>query len=130
MSTVCNLDDYQKLAKKKIPKELYEYLSSGTADEQTLMENKAAFGVWYLRPRMMVPVGKLSTATSAWPGARQSIEMPVFVTPAGVHGLCHPEGELASARACAQTGIPFVLSQHSTKSIEEVAAAVRSIQIE
>lgn len=124
----CNLDDYQKLAKKRIPKALYEYLSSGTEDEQTLAENKAAFKLWYLRPRMMVPVENLSSRTNTWPGTPQSIAMPVFVTPAGVHGLCHPDGELASARACARVGIPFALSQHSTRSIEEVAAAVRSIE--
>jgi isopentenyl diphosphate isomerase/L-lactate dehydrogenase-like FMN-dependent dehydrogenase len=49
--------------------------------------------------------------------------MPVFVTPAGVHALCDKDGECATARACEETGILFGLSQHSTRCIEDVAAA-------
>ena len=49
------------------------------------------------------------------------MSMPVFVSPAGVHSLCHDEGECASARACSIVGTMFALSQHSTKSIEQVS---------
>jgi (S)-2-hydroxy-acid oxidase len=49
--------------------------------------------------------------------------MPVFVSPAGVHALCSPDGECATARACATAGILMGVSQHSTRSIEDVAAA-------
>lgn len=119
---LCNLDDFQKIAKLKLPKALYEYLASGTDDEQTLAENRSAFKQWYLRPRMMRPVGNLSTSTILF-GHKSS--MPVFVTPAGLHALCDPiHGECATAKACADVGIMFGLSQHATKSIEEVATAV------
>ena len=117
----CNLDDFQTIAKSKLPKATYEYLASGTDDEQTLSENRSAFKMWYLRPRMMKPVGNLSTRTVLF---GQTLSMPVFVTPAGVHAICDPNGECATAQACADERIMFGLSQHATRSIEEVARAV------
>lgn len=114
-----NLDDYQKLAKTRLPRDLYEYLASGTDDEQTLSQNRFAFKMWYLRPRVMRPVSRLSTRTSLF---GQTLSMPVFVSPAGVMALCDPvHGECATARACGEAGIIFGLSQHSTRSIEQVA---------
>jgi len=116
----CNLDDFQRIAKLKISKALYEYLASGTDDEQTLSENRSAFKMWYLRPRMMRPVANLSTRTMLF---GQSLSMPVFVSPAGVHALCDGDGECATAKACADEGVMFGLSQHATRSIEQVASA-------
>jgi (S)-2-hydroxy-acid oxidase len=115
-----NVDDYQVLAKTKLPHSLYEYLASGTADATTLRENRDAFARWYLRPRAMRPVGRISTRTVLF---GQGLSMPVFCSPAGVHALCHPDGECATARVCQDLGLLFGLSQHATKSIEQVAAA-------
>eukprot|EP00980_Cylindrotheca_fusiformis_P008146 scaffold1727_cov133-Cylindrotheca_fusiformis.AAC.49 len=116
-----NVDDFQKLSKQVLRKDLYEYLASGSDDEVTLNENRRAFQRWFLRPRVMRPVGKISTTTSLF---GHSVNMPVFVSPAGVHALCDPEGECSTVQACAEAGIMFGLSQHSTRSIEEVASAV------
>lgn len=118
----CNLDDFQKIAKEKISKALYEYLASGADDEQTLAENRSAFKMWYLRPRMMRPVGNLSTRSTTLFG--QPLAMPVFISPAGVHALCDEQhGECATVRACEKEGVMFGLSQHATRSIEDVARA-------
>lgn len=117
---ICNATDYQTIARKILPKPLYEYLASGTDDEQTLTENEAAFKSWYLRPRVMKPVGGISTSTTLF---GQNVSLPVFISPAGVHRLCHDEGECATARACGEVGTMFALSQHATRSIEEVAHA-------
>jgi len=115
-----NVNDFQILAHQLLPKDLYEYLASGSDDEVTLNENRRAFQRWFLRPRVMRPVGKISTRTTLF---GNSVSMPVFVSPAGVHALCDPEGECTTVQACAKAGILFGLSQHSTRSIEEVAAA-------
>lgn len=115
-----NINDFQKQAKKKLSKSLYEYIASGTEDEQTLFENRAAFKNWYLRPRMMRPVGNLSARTNLF---GQYLSMPCFVSPAGVQALCDPDGECATAMACRDVGIMYGLSQHSTRSIEQVAIA-------
>jgi isopentenyl diphosphate isomerase/L-lactate dehydrogenase-like FMN-dependent dehydrogenase len=119
--TYYNLDDYQREARAMLPTALYEYLASGTDDEQTLALNRTSFKMWYLRPRVMRPVGNISTRTVLF---GEPLAMPIFISPAGVHALCDPlEGECASARACGRAGILFGLSQHATRSIEQVAAA-------
>jgi (S)-2-hydroxy-acid oxidase len=117
-----NVHDFQLLAKRVVlPKALYDYLASGTGEEQTLAENALAFQRWFLRPRVMRPVGKISTSTQFF---GHSVTMPVFCSPAGVQALCDPdEGECATVRACATAGIMFGLSQHATRSIEQVANA-------
>ncbi|CAB9505584.1 Peroxisomal (S)-2-hydroxy-acid oxidase [Seminavis robusta] len=121
MTLISNVNDYQIVAKTKLPKALYEYLASGTDDEQTLAENIQAFKHWYLRPRVMRPVKDLSTVVTLF---GHTMKMPVFCSPAGVHALCEPEqGECATAKACEQMGILFGLSQHSTRSIEQVQEA-------
>jgi len=60
-----NVEDFQRLAKQVLPKDLYEYLASGTDDEQTLVMNRISFQMWYLRPRVLRPVGKISTRVSS-----------------------------------------------------------------
>lgn len=118
---IYNVLDYQIVARSILPKPLYEYLASGTDDEQTLTENSSAFKYWYLRPRVMRPVGSISTATTLF---GQKLSLPVFISPAGVHALCDEvHGECASARAAQRVGTLFGLSQHSTRSIEQVADA-------
>lgn len=119
---ICNSNDYQLVARNILSKALYEYLASGTDDEQTLSENESAFKYWYLRPRVMRPVGAVSTATELF---GQRLSMPIFISPAGVHALCDEEGECASARACGKAGTLFGLSQHATRSIEQVAEATQ-----
>jgi hypothetical protein len=93
-----NLDDFQAIAKAKLPRDLYEYLASGGDDEQTLSQNKAAFKQWFLRPRVLRRMTHLNTETTLY---GQTLSMPVFVSPAGVMALCDPtHGECATARAC------------------------------
>lgn len=69
----------------------------------------------------MRPVGNVTTDTYLF---GQKLSMPVFISPAGVHALCDEQnGECASARACGRVGTLFGLSQHATRSIEQVANA-------
>jgi isopentenyl diphosphate isomerase/L-lactate dehydrogenase-like FMN-dependent dehydrogenase len=67
----------------------------------------------------MRPVGNIVTTTYLF---GQLMSFPVFCSPAGVHALFDSEGECATARACADSGIIFALSQHATRSIEQVKA--------
>mmetsp|Transcript_24416 Transcript_24416/g.68034 ORF Transcript_24416/g.68034 Transcript_24416/m.68034 type:complete len:397 (-) Transcript_24416:288-1478(-) len=116
-----NVDDFQVAAKRILPVARYEYLASGTDDEQTLHENRWAFKRWFLRPRMMRPIGRITTRTSLF---GETMSMPVFVSPAGVHGLCEPVGgECTTASTCDDANVLFCLSQHSTRTIEQVARA-------
>ena len=129
---ICSVQDYQVLAQRKLSKALYEYLASGSDDEQTLTENRAAFKGWFLRPRVMRPVSRIDTSTTiVFPHCvphRKPMRMsfPLFVSPAGVHALCDAEhGECATVRACATIQIPFGLSQHATRTMEQVAKAAK-----
>lgn len=124
---VFNVDDFQLLAKVTLSKPLYEYIASGSDDEQTLGENTTAFKTWYLRPRVMRSVGNLSTTTSLF---GQIMAFPLFCSPAGVQALCDAnEGECATARACGEAGIMFGLSQHATRTIEQVKSAAPSTNL-
>lgn len=81
-------------------------------------EQESAFKSWYLRPRVMKPIGSISTATTLF---GQCLSMPIFISSAGVQALVCNEGEIASARAARKVGTIFGLSQHATRSIEHVA---------
>ena len=81
-------------------------------------EQESAFKSWYLRPRVMKPIGSISTSTTLF---GQCLSMPIFISPAGVQALVCNEGEIASARAARKVGTIFGLSQHATRSIEHVA---------
>ncbi|MGZ8514672.1 MAG: alpha-hydroxy acid oxidase, partial [Candidatus Limnocylindrales bacterium] len=75
---------------------------------------------YQLWPRVLVDVATVDLATT-FLGAR--VAFPVAVAPMAAHGLAHPDGERATARAAAAAGIPFTLSTMSSRSIEDVAAA-------
>ena len=90
LDAVHNVDDFQRLARDKLERPLYEYLASGTGDEQTLRENRDAWGRIFLRPRVLRDVARVETRTELF---GQPLSMPVFISPAGVHCLCDPEGE-------------------------------------
>eukprot|EP00977_Amphora_coffeiformis_P016062 scaffold4869_cov183-Amphora_coffeaeformis.AAC.6 len=117
---ICNVNDYQKAAKQVLPKYLYEYLASGSDEEQTLAENRAAFAQWYLRPRVLQGLKDVDCSTTL---LGQRMGLPIFISPAGVHALCDPHGECTSAQVCGEFDTLFGLSQHATRSIEQVREA-------
>lgn len=103
MITICSVNDYQRWAKQKLPKDLYEYIASGTDDEQTLQENTSSYKSWYLIPRCCIVRQRrqLDTITTnvqiqfqsnhhSHKHATQNFSMPLFISPAGVHGICDP----------------------------------------
>lgn len=123
LENIFTVDDFQRQARNCLPKSIYEYLASGSETEQTLREDRSGFSRLALRPRVMRPVSGLSCAVPNYLGTGRSLSLPVFASPAGVHRLVHPEGECATVRACANSGTAFGLSQHATRSIEEVHEA-------
>ena len=89
-----------------------------------VLTQESAFKSWYLRPRVMRPIGSISTSTTLF---GQRLSMPIFISPAGVQALVCSEGEIASARAAGRVGTIFGLSQHATRSIEHVAQQSKSL---
>ena len=115
-----NISEYERLAEERLDPGTFGYYVGGAGDEWTLRENVAAFNRWVLRPRMLVDVGSVTTATTV---LGQEVSMPVLVAPTGLQRLAHPEGERATARAAAAAGTIFCLSTISSVSPGELAAA-------
>jgi 4-hydroxymandelate oxidase len=115
-----SVQDYEDRAKDLLSKQAYDYYAGGAEEEWTLRENRAAFGGFVLRPRVLVDVSKRHTSSSV---LGQPVSVPVLVAPTALHRLADPEGEVATARAAAACGTVMVLSTLGTASIEEVAGA-------
>jgi 4-hydroxymandelate oxidase len=118
MSEPLNVADYERLAAEKLDPGAYGYFAGGAGDEWTLGENVAAFNRWVLRPRMLVDVGDVTTATTVL-GA--DVSMPVLVAPTAFQRLADPDGELASARGAAAAGTIFCLSTLASYTPIEIA---------
>jgi isopentenyl diphosphate isomerase/L-lactate dehydrogenase-like FMN-dependent dehydrogenase len=119
MSEPLNVGDFERLAEERLDSGTFGYYAGGAGDEWTLRENVAAFNRLVLRPRMLVDVGSVTTATRLL-GAE--ISMPVLIAPTALQRLAHPDGEAAAARAAAEAGTIFCLSTIASLSPSELAA--------
>jgi 4-hydroxymandelate oxidase len=115
-----NLFDYQTLANQQLSPMARDYYASGSWDEITLRDNRAAFERYKLRPRMLVDVSQRDLSTQI---LGQSLQLPILIAPMAFQCLAHPEGEIATAKAAATLGSVMVLSTLSTQSMEDVASA-------
>jgi 4-hydroxymandelate oxidase len=115
--------DLERLAHERLSPEAWDYVAGGAEDERTLADNLAAFGRRRFRPRVLRDVGAIDLTTTL---LGSPVATPIGIAPTAANGLCHPDGEIAIARAAAAAGALFCLSTVSSRSIEEVAAAVPS----
>jgi L-lactate dehydrogenase (cytochrome) len=113
------IDDLRRLARRRLPRAVYDFVEGGAGDERTVERNRAAFDRLVFRPRVLVDVSKREQATVV---LGESVKTPVLVSPTGMAGLCWPKGEVAAARAANEAGTIYTLSTHSSCTIEEVAA--------
>jgi len=120
MTVVTNVQDLRALARRRIPRAIFDYADRGSYDEVTLRANRAGLAAIGLRQRVMVDVSTRSTATTL---AGQPAAMPLAIAPTGLTGLFHRNGEIHGARAAEAFGVPFCLSTMSICSIEDVRAA-------
>lgn len=89
--------------------------------ENTAEEHKQAFAKWSIVPKRLVQTTKLPDLSTTVLGTKQPF--PIAVAPVGVQQIMNPDGEIASARAAAQEGVPYIMSTASSTSIEDVAEA-------
>jgi L-lactate dehydrogenase (cytochrome) len=121
MPVITNIQDLRVLAKRKIPRAIFEYADRGSYDETTLDANRRDLKAINLRQRVMINVDNRSTKTTL---IGEEAAMPLAIAPTGLTGLFHANGEIHGCRAAQKFGIPFALSTMSICSIEDVAAAV------
>src|SRR5438445_4091253 len=116
----CN-EDLRRLARRRVPRALFDYVDRGSYDEATLRANRTDLDALKLRQRVMLDVSQRTLATTL---GGEPVAMPVALAPTGLTGLVHADGEILAARAAQQFGVPFTLSTVSICSIEAVRAAV------
>jgi len=112
--------DYRQLAKKRLPRFLYDYIDGGANDERTMATNVGDFAGITLRQRVMRDVSDVDTSTVL---SGEVVRMPLALAPVGMAGMMARRGELQGARAAKTAGIPFTLATASICSLEEVRAA-------
>ena len=120
LAGIVSLSEFEPLARVVMDPAAFDYVAGGAWDEESLAEAEAAWRRRRLRPRVLVDVHDVDPATTM---AGSPAALPVAIAPMAAHGLAHPDAELATARAAAAAGVPFILSTMSTRPIEEVAAA-------
>ncbi|KAL2676585.1 hypothetical protein Neosp_010349 [[Neocosmospora] mangrovei] len=117
---VLNIKDIRQAASEKLSTTAREFFDAGSYDQVTVDENTAAYSKYRLRPRVLVDVSKVDTATMV---LGQRIPFPLCVAPAGIQAMAHTDGELATSRACARRGVHMGVSSFSNYSVEDVRAA-------
>ena len=120
MDLPINVWDYEQLAEAKLDANAHAYFAGGAGDEVTLRDNLAAFERRKLRPRVLVDVSSVSTATTI---LGTEVALPILIAPLALQRMAHPDGELATARAAAAAGTIMCLSTAATAPPAEVAAA-------
>src|SRR5580704_2427634 len=117
---ILSIDDLRRLARKRVPRAIFDYAAGGAYEERTLLRNSADLDAMTFRQRVMIDVSNISLATTL---VGTKVSMPLAIGPTGLAGLFCADGEILAARAAAACGIPYCMSTMSICSIEDVRAA-------
>ncbi len=112
------LAGFRTAAERSLPPATWDFVGAGAGRETTVTGNEAAWDRWWLRPRMMVDVGTVSTATTLLGGP---LDTPVLLGPAGRQRALHSDGEEAVAAAAGAAGTVFCLATSATTDLHELA---------
>src|ERR1043165_8573197 len=121
MTVINSIADLRELARRRVPRAIFDYADRGSYDEITYNRNLDDLHAIQLRQRVMVDVSKQQLATTVM-GEQWTI--PLGIGPTGLTGLFHANGEMLGARAAQAFGVPFCLSTLSIGSIEDVRSVV------
>jgi len=115
-------EELQQAARERLGADAYGYVAGGAGAELTMRANREAFARRRIVPRMLRDVSARDLSCSVLGTAMPA---PLLLAPVGVQSIVHPHGELASARAAAARGVPFIHSTAASHSIEQVAEVSR-----
>jgi len=118
LRTAASVDDLRAMARRRLPRGVFDYVDGGAEDERSLRGNCQAFADRTFSPRVLRDVGTIDTSTTL---LGSPLPIPLALAPTGFTRAVDPDGELAVARAAHRAGLPYTLSTLSTRSIEEVA---------
>lgn len=118
MRSPINVDEFRTLARRRLPRRVFDYVDGGAEDERGLRRNRAAFERIAFLPQRLVDVSQRDLSTKL---LGQTIAAPLLIAPTGMNGLVWPNGDVALARAARRAGIPFVMSTAANVSLERLA---------
>jgi (S)-mandelate dehydrogenase len=116
-----NIEDLRELAKRRLPRAIFDFFDGGAEDETTLRDNRAAFERVRLLPKVLVDVSSVDTKAEIF---GKSANLPLAIAPTGGISAGRPGAELILARAAKAVGVPFTLATPSAFTIERVAEEV------
>jgi isopentenyl diphosphate isomerase/L-lactate dehydrogenase-like FMN-dependent dehydrogenase len=118
LAAALNIEDLRILARRRLPKAVFDFIDGGAEDEWTLRQNRSQFERWGLVPRVLINVATRDTSVRIF---GQTHGAPLVISPTGLAGLARARADLHLARAANAAGIPFTMSAAATVSIEELA---------
>ncbi|MBL0370554.1 alpha-hydroxy-acid oxidizing protein [Rhizobium sp. KVB221] len=122
MKSVLTIAEMKERARRRVPKMFFDYADSGAWTESTYRANEDDFAKIKLRQRVLVDMtGRTLESTMIG----QKVSMPVALSPTGLTGMQHADGEMLAAQAAEEFGVPFTLSTMSICSIEDVASVTK-----
>ncbi|MGH2702421.1 MAG: alpha-hydroxy-acid oxidizing protein, partial [Actinomycetota bacterium] len=110
------VDEWEERAKAVLSRGAFDWICGGAGEESTLRANRAAFERWRLRPRTLINTSERNSAIELFDTPSAA---PFLLAPIGGQTVAHREGELAVARAAKSTGIPMLISQAASHSMED-----------
>ena len=119
IARAASVADLRKMARRRLPRGVFDYIDGAAEDERSLASNCDAYGRIEFRPRVLRDVSGVDTTTTL---LGRPLPFPLVLAPTGFTRIAAPPGELAVARAAARLGLPYTLSTMGTRSIEDVAA--------
>jgi L-lactate dehydrogenase (cytochrome) len=119
-SRVVNIADLRRIAERRVPRVVFDYLDGGADGEITLRENCRAFETINFRPRQAIRLAQCDLGTSV---LGHEISFPAMCAPVGYSRMMHPGGEVVAARAAGEAGTGYILSTISGHRMENVKAA-------
>jgi L-lactate dehydrogenase (cytochrome) len=122
MKSVLTIAEMKERARRRVPKMFFDYADSGAWTESTYRANEDDYAKIKLRQRVLVDMTGRSLETTM---IGQKVAMPVALSPTGLTGMQHADGEMLAAQAAEEFGVPFTLSTMSICSIEDVASVTK-----
>ncbi len=109
-------EEWEKAARHKLEDGPFYYVKGGAGGGRTMDANVSSFNRWQIVPRMLNNVDERDQSIQLF---GQSFPSPILHAPIGTQSVIHKEGELGSAKACAELGIPYIASSASTFPMEK-----------
>ncbi|SDZ97291.1 alpha-hydroxy acid oxidase [Variovorax sp. YR216] len=120
MNAFLNHAELRELARRRLPRAIFEYIDRGTEDEVGLRHNREAFDAVRIRPRVLAAGGTRSQAVTLF---GQACDIPIIAAPTACAGLVRFRGEVELAKAAAANNLPFCAALEAINSLEDITEA-------